>query len=115
MQTTQNLTKPLEQLKEMLCRAIKPRQAESGTQTYGEVKVVGSVEGDVVIYTNIRERDPEGDHTYAGSPIMYISVNGEQIMDPVKITHTIMNLITEQIVRLKTEHGIDQPFHYYKD
>ena len=97
-----NPTKTLKELEEMQVREIKPREAESGTQAYGEVKIAGSVYGDVTIFTNIRERDPQGDHIYAGSPIMFVMVNGEQIMDPVKIKQTIEVLIVEAESRIET-------------
>lgn len=94
----------IEKIEEMLNRDIKPTEAVSGTQAFGE-EAFEFEEADgtatrVIVFTNIRERDPNGPHYYSGSPIMFIkkltvgSWEGDEVYDAEQITAELMAVKT---------------------
>jgi len=95
----------IEKIEEMLNRDIKPTEAVSGTQAYGEVGVefVDSegVTRRVTVFTDISKRDPNGPHDYSGSPIMFIAKGtegswewDEEVYDAEQITAELVALKT---------------------
>ena len=97
---TNNQTQKIE---EMLNRDIKPTEAVSGTQAYGEVGVefeeADGTATRVIVFTDISKRDPNGTHTYSGSPIMFIAKGtvgswewAEKVYDAEQITAELVTL-----------------------
>ena len=95
----------IEKIEEMLNRDIKPTEAVSGTQAYGEVGVefeeADGTATRVTVFTDISKRDPNGAHDYSGVSIMFIAKGtvgswewDEEVYDAEQITAELVALKT---------------------
>ena len=86
----------------MLGREIKPTEAVSGTQAYGELSI-GSVDQQerYTVMTDISKRNPDGEHCYSGSPIISEAdcrIHGHKMVMPKFMNATV---ITDMLMVLK--------------
>jgi len=121
--TIEERKREIAKIDEMLGREIKPTEAVSGTQAYGELSIeVGTVDQQerYTVMTDISKRNIDGEHCYSGSPIMYLKQTVEfmghkmempKTMNPTVITDMLMVLkvrLEKEVLAMESPNG-----HWY--